>query len=130
MNIGQSRILPMNSEPSAEGAWYRMGRAVICPLLCREDGAADSPVLRELSGAGLKRDARRITRPFRECAGSGMGDSSSDVPVSSGVAGREGSAEGEAIAVDATTLEANAAPRWIVQRDTGEDGGSLKIHNK
>ena len=37
-----------------------------------------------------------------------------------GVAGREGSAEGKTIGIDATTLEANAALRTIVRRDTGE----------
>jgi len=36
------------------------------------------------------------------------------------VLGREGLVSGKTIGVDATTLEANAAPRGIVRRDTGE----------
>lgn len=40
--------------------------------------------------------------------------------MGAGIVGRTGTAEGTADGLDATTLEANAAMRSIMQRDTGE----------
>ena len=57
---------------------------------------------------------------FAHAAADRSGHASASVPLGAGGAGRARAAEGQRIAIDATTLEANAAMRSIVRRDTGE----------
>ena len=83
--------------------------------------AADSLALRDFLGVGLDQTRRRTTRRFR--ATRRLIDLETHRAVFTWVLqclATAGLVKGKTIGIDATTLEANAALRSIVRRDSGE----------
>src|SRR5216683_2529090 len=89
------------------GAWDRLAGAGIA-------GAA------ALSAGRTGGVAAGSFHDLADAAVDGCGDAPGSVHLGAGGAGGERTAEGKTLGIDATTLEANAALRTIVRRDTGE----------
>ena len=83
--------------------------------------AADSLAVRSFLGLGLDDAGPGSFDDLAHAAVDRRGDPSGGVHVGAGAPGRRpGCSRGKTVAIDATTLEANAAMRSIVRRDTGE----------
>src|SRR5271166_1703663 len=73
-----------------------------------------------LCGHRAGRDDAGPLDDFAHAAADRCGDTSRGIWLGAGRAGLRGLLKGQRVAIDATTLEANAAMRAIVRRDTGE----------
>ena len=82
--------------------------------------AADSLAVRQFRGPGPGRGGAGSFDDLAHAAVDRRRDASGRVHVGAGAVGRGRTAQGQTVAIDATTLEANAAMRSIVRRDTGE----------
>ncbi len=73
-----------------------------------------------LSAGGTGRESAGSFHDLAHAAVDRRGNAPGSVHLGAGSAGGERIAEGQTLGVDATTLEANAALRTIVRRDTGD----------
>ena len=146
----QPPVLSALESAAARARVRRLRRSAVRWLLCRDDGPARIAAGDLFSAAadrlfrGHRRRARhRLARgglvgvarlpghragpgaagpldDFADATADRAGNASSRLHVDPAVSGTAGLVKGKTIGVDATTLEANAALRSIVRRDTGE----------